>query len=221
MKIECVGYCRVSGKGQTAGTGLDRQEQAIKDYTKKNNYKLLKVYFETFTGTEAARPIFEDMITDLLSNGCRVVICECLDRMARDLAVQLQIIAMLASKKITLINAMTGQDVTAPSDPMSRAMIQIQGSFAELDKNLLVKKLKKGRQAKRSKDGYCEGRKPFGFRPGEADTLIRMKQLHRKPHGGDRRSYYAIAKILNEEGLSSRQGKPWRSAAVEGILKRK
>ncbi len=124
MKVEAVGYCRVSGKGQqTNGTGLDRQEQTIRTYAKQSNYKLLEVYLEAFTGTESARPVFEDMLADLLSNGCRVIICECLDRLARDLAVQLQIIAMLASKGITLINSMTGQDVTNPEDPMSLAMM--------------------------------------------------------------------------------------------------
>ena len=220
MKIECVGYCRVSGKGQTAGTGLDRQEQAIRAYAKKNNYKLLQIYLEAFTGTESARPVFEDMLADLLSNGCRIIIVECLDRLARDLAVQLQIIALLASKKITLINAMTGQDVTAPSDPMSRAMIQIQGSFAELDKSLLVRKLKKGRQAKRSKDGYCEGRKPFGFYPAEADTVNRIKQLYRKKPGEDRLSCYQIAKALNREDRKTRQGGIWRDTQIRAILKR-
>jgi len=220
MKIECVGYCRVSGKGQTQGTGLDRQEDAVRAYAKKNNYNLSQVYLEAFTGTESARPVFEDMLADLLSNGCRVIICECLDRLARDLAVQLQIIAMLASKKITLINAMTGQDVTAPSDPMSRAMIQIQGSFAELDKSLLVRKLKKGRQAKRSKDGYCEGRKPFGFRPGENDTIARMKQLYRKKPGEDRLTCHAIAKVLNREERPTRSGSKWQGCQVRRILDR-
>lgn len=220
MKIEAVGYCRVSGKGQTQGTGLNRQEDAVRAYAKKNNYKLLQIYLEAFTGTESARPVFEDMLTDLLSNGCRVIICECLDRLARDLAVQLQIIAMLASKGITLINSMTGQDVTNPEDPMSLAMIQIQGSFAQLDKNLLVRKLKKGRQAKLAKDGYCEGKKPFGFRPGEADTVDRIKKLYRKKPGEDRLTCYQIAKVLNREKRPTRHGGQWRDGQVRKILDR-
>jgi DNA invertase Pin-like site-specific DNA recombinase len=220
MKIEAVGYCRVSGKGQTAGTGLDRQEQAVRAYAKKNGYQLSKVYLEAFTGTESTRPVFEDMLADLLSNGCRVIIVEAIDRLARDLAVQLQIIALLASKGITLINAMTGQDATNPSDPMSVAMLQIQGSIAQLDKSLLVRKLKKGRQAKRTKEGYCEGRKPFGYRDGEADTIERMKQLYRKKPGEDRLSCHAIAKVLNREDRPTRSGAPWSNNSVKTILKR-
>lgn len=222
MKIEAVGYCRVSGKGQTAGTGLDRQEQAVRAYAKKNNYNLTQVYCEAHTGTKTDRPIFTDMLSDLLSNGCRVIIVECLDRLARDLAVQMQIIALLSSKGVTLINAMTGADATNPSDPMAVAMLQMQGCFAQLDKSLLVKKLKKGRDAKRakSKDNKCEGRKPFGYRPGEAETVERMRKLYRKKPGEDRLSFYRIAKVLNNEDRPTRQGKPWHSFQVERILKR-
>ena len=45
------------------------------------------------------------------------------------------------------VSASTGEDVTATmrDDPMRKALIQIQGVFAELDKSLLVRKLRKGR----------------------------------------------------------------------------
>ena len=220
-KKEAVGYCRVSSIGQQkTGTGLNRQEQTIRAFVKQAGYKLSQVYKEAFTGTENNRPVFETMLADLLDNGCRVIICECLDRLARDLAVQLQIIALLASKGITLINAMTGQDVTNPSDPMTLAMFQVQGAFAQLDKNLLVRKLKKGRQAKKEKAGSCEGRKPFGFYEGEAEILKRIKELNRKSHGEKRLGAYEIATILNKEGLPTRKGTPWHGATVSRIIKR-
>ena len=220
MKTEAVAYCRVSSIGQQkTGTGLDRQEQNSRAYA-KTKYRLLKVYRESFTGTENDRPVFETMLADMLDNGCRVIICECLDRMARDLSVQLQIIALLASKGITLINAMTGQDCTNPTDPMTLAMIQVQGAFAQLDKNLLVRKLRKGRQAKKDKAGRCEGRKPFGYYPGEAKTLNRIKQLHRKTKYEKRLGPYEIATILNKENLPTRKGTPWHGATVRRIIKR-
>ena len=107
-KKEAVGYCRVSSIGQQkTGTGLSRQEEAIRAFAKQSGYKLSEVYREAFTGTENDRPVFETMLVDLLDNGCRVILVECLDRLARDLSVQLQIIALLASKGITLINTMT------------------------------------------------------------------------------------------------------------------
>ncbi len=212
----CVGYVRVSGKGQVAGTGPDRQRDIITAYAKRTGLAVVKVYRETYTGTEAKRPEFTAMLHDLLTNGCRTVIVESLDRLARDLAVQLQLTALLASRGITLLNASTGQDVTAAmqQDPMLRAMIQIQMVFAELDRSLIVAKLKSGRERIRQQRGRCEGRRPFGSRPGESETLARMRAL------GDGRTFYAIAGQLNREGLASRTGKPWTATSVRRILAR-
>ncbi|MBW8042256.1 MAG: resolvase [Planctomycetes bacterium] len=221
MRTESVGYCRVSSIGQKkTGAGLDRQEKEIRAYAKQAGYKISKMYLESFTGTEVDRPVFDAMITDLLDNGCRVIIVERLDRLARDLSIQLQLTALLAGKGITLISADTGQDCTNPSDPMIKAMCQVAGAFAELDKNLLVRKLKRGRQAKKAKTGSCEGAKPYGKLPGEAETLARIKQLYRKPQGEPRRGPYQIAKILNAEKRPSRFGRGWTGVTIKDITSR-
>ena len=115
---------------------------------------------------------------------------------------------------------MTGQDCTNPTDPMTLAMIQVQGAFAQLDKNLLIRKLKKGRQAKKEKTGSCEGRKPYGFYPGESEILARIKELHRKSQGEPRLGAYQIATTLNKENLPNRKGTRWYGGAVSAIIKR-
>ncbi len=162
------------------------------------------------------------MLADMLSNSCRIIIVERLGRLARDLGVQLQLVGLLCSKGITLMSADTQQDVTAAfsGDPMLKAMIQVQGVFAELDKSMLVAKLRKAREAKKSKTGRCEGRKPFGFYAGEVEALKRIKQLHRKPRGGKRLGPYQIARILNQEGHPTRTVVPWHGSHISAILKR-
>ena len=222
-KNQAVAYCRVSSIGQQRnGTGLDRQEQIIREYAKQAGYELVQMYHEAFTGTDTDRPVFTRMLADLLSNSCRVIIVERLGRLARDLGVQLQLVGLLCSRGVTLISADTQQDVTAAfsGDPMLKAMIQVQGVFAELDKSILVNKLRKAREAKKAKTGRCEGRKPFGFYPGEDETLKRIRQLYRKPRGGKRLGLYQIARILNQEGRPTRKGGPWRDSHVSAILKR-
>ena len=79
----------------------------------------------------------------------------------------------LASKGITLIAANTGENVTEAitSDPMRKAMVQMQGVFAELDKSMLVKKLRKARDRKRQETGRCEGPKPFYQGSEEANPM--------------------------------------------------
>lgn len=223
MKTQATGYCRVSSTGQqTTGTGLDRQEKVIKAYARKAGYRIIEIYLEAITGTETDRPVFDNMLADLLDNGCRVIIVESLDRLARDLAVQMRLIALLTSKGIALLNASTGQNVTESmeSDPMLKAMINMQGVFSELDKNLLVRKLRKGREAAKAKSGRCEGRKPYGYYPGEQEVLDRIKQLRKKPHGEPRMNFSAVARTLNAEGHKARFGGEWSGVVIKRIIKK-
>lgn len=221
-KQKVAGYVRVSSVGQVTGTGYDRQQKAIQAYIDKNGLDIENWYKEAHTGTEADRPAFESMIEDLLGNGADIIIIESLDRLARDLSVQLQLVAYLASKGLTLISANTGQDITEAmrSDPMQRAMVQIQGVFAELDKSLLVNKLRKARKQIRDKTGTCEGRKPYGYYPDEDKDIGRIKQLYRKPKGSKRLGFYRIAKALNEEGITTRMNRAWTGVQVRKILER-
>ena len=121
-------------------------------------------------------------------------------------------------------------DVTAAvaDDPMRRAMVQMQGIFSELDKNLLVRKLRKGREKRRAENKKCEGRPFFGQKPGEAETLERIKELYRKPRDGQRRSLQEIADLLNQEldryptRVRRADGtiRPWSKGTIHALVRR-
>jgi DNA invertase Pin-like site-specific DNA recombinase len=165
------------------------------------------------------------MIEDILSNGVRIVVVESLDRLARAYRIQEQLLIYMASRNITLINASTGEDVTQAinDDPMKRAMIQVQGIFAELDKNLLVRKLRKARDAKKKATGKCEGIKRYGEDNAEERAIIkRIRYMRRLPRGlnKSRMTYQAICDQLNAEGFTTQRGKPWAPAQVWNILNR-
>jgi len=224
-KLQAVSYLRVSGKGQLEGSGLDRQADTIAAWAKHNTVEIVRAYREegvSGTKDETTRPAFADMVTDLLSNCCRTIVVESLDRFARDLGVQMQLLAYITSKGLTLISASTGEDITAAvaEDPMRRAMVQMQGVFSELDKSLLVRKLRKGREAAKAETGVCEGRKPYGAKPGEAEIVARIVELRRKPIKGARLSFAAIAQRLNDDGVPTRTGGQWRPSVVGQILER-
>ncbi len=220
-----VGYLRVSGKGQIRGHGFERQRDEIRGYAKKHGYKIIEWYKEAYTGTEKDRPEFLRMVEDMLSNGCRTIIIECMDRFGRRSMVSEQLLALLIRKGIAMISAMTGQNVTEDvqdeNDPWKKFIVQIQNNIAELDKRLLVHKLRKARDAKRAKTGRCEGRKPYGYYPGEAEIIKRIKELHRKPHGEKRMGFRTIARQLNKEGIPTRSGVKWSDTQVKSILTRK
>ena len=220
MKTQpAVAYVRVSGKGQLDGDGFRRQLESVRNYAKTNGFNIEHEFEERgISGTTELdqRPAFGQMIEILLSNGCRTIIVEGLDRLARRLQVQELLVIYLASKGLTLISANTGENVTEAmhDDPMRRAMIQMQGVFSELEKNLLVRKLRKARDRTRADNGRCEGRKPFGHRPGELKTLEKMRTLR-----GEGLSYEKIASMLDSEKLPPRSGRPWNPVVVNRILR--
>ncbi|MFC1765104.1 recombinase family protein [Planctomycetota bacterium] len=220
-----VGYLRVSSQGQIRGHGFDRQRDEIRRYAKKDGYEIVQWYREAYTGTSEDRPEFIRMVEDLLTNGCRTIIIECLDRFGRRSMVSEQLLALLIRKDIAMISAMTGQciteDVQDEDDPWKKFIVQIQNNIAELDKRLLVRKLRMAREAKKAKTGRCEGRKPYGYYPGEQDVIRRIRQLARKPRGEKRMGCRAIAQQLNAEGIRTRSGVPWSGTQVKSVLTRK
>ena len=117
------------------------------------------------------RPGFNRLLDRIESNGVRVVIIEDASRFARDLMTQELGILSLIKLGVRVITA-TGDDLTDTSDPMKKAMRQIAGAFAELEKARLVAKLRGARERKREKAesttidgrGKCEGRKSVGER---------------------------------------------------------
>ncbi len=66
--------------------------------------------------------------------------------------------------------------------------------------------------------GRCESRKPYGAPDGEAAILDVIRSLRRKPKGGKRMTFSAIAARLNQDGIPSRTGKPWHGEVIRRFL---
>jgi DNA invertase Pin-like site-specific DNA recombinase len=219
--IPVFAYLRVSSDGQVKGHGFQRQEETIATFAAENGYAVTETFRDAFTGTEADRPEFNRMVATILGNGINTILVESLDRLARDVMVQSLLLAKLAQHSITLINCVTGEDVTASmsEDPMRKALIQIQSVFSELEKSRLVSKLRRAREAKKEATGKCEGRKAYGEKPGEQETIELMRSLRRK-RDGKRKSFAKIADELNTRQVPTRTGARWHTTTVKNILSR-
>jgi DNA invertase Pin-like site-specific DNA recombinase len=222
MKV--YAYLRVSGKGQLNGHGFDRQMDAVQSFCDKYRYEIEKVFKEQVSGTkdETDRPEFSAMITAILRDGIDTIVVESLDRLAREYRIQEQLLIYLASKDIKLISANTGENVTKAisEDPMKKAMVQMQGIFAELDKSLLVRKLRKSREQIRKEKGKCEGRKGYKDTEQGAEILKEIRRLRRRRKGRVRVTFNDIAEKLNEQGFTAANGKPFTGNTVRGIMHR-
>lgn len=99
-------------------------------------------------------------------------------------------------------------------DPTRVLLRQMMGAFAEYERAMIVQKLRGARmRARATRKDYREGRKPFGSRPGESETIARIQRVR-----AEGLAYDSIAERLNEEGVLARAGR-WHAASVSRVLK--
>ena len=222
-----VAYMRCSGIGQVDGDTWDRQEASVRKYAAANGLAVADLDWfrdEGVSGTKdmGDRPGLAALLDRVESNGVRVVLVENATRLARDLMVSEVILAQLRDAGCRVISCDSGHDLIDESDddPTRRLIRQVLGAVAEFDRRVTVLKLRAARERIRRRAGRCEGRKPYGSRPGEAAVIARIRELHRKPHGGQRRSLQEIADVLNAENVTTRTGKPWSKGTLHQIIAR-
>ena len=208
-------YLRVSGKGQLDGDGFPRQLAAIKKHATAHGIRLAKVFREE--GVSGAkdlenRPALQELLVALHSNGTKLVLVERLDRLARDLMIQESIIADLKRHGFEIVSV--SEPDLCSDDPGRTLMRQMLGAFAQYERSMIVQKLRGARQRIRAKEGRCEGRKPYGVRPGEMEIVSRMKRLRNEGLAVDK-----IAATLNAEGVKPRSGERWHANTVYRILR--
>lgn len=218
MRKPAYGYIRVSSRGQAADDrdGLPRQKEEINKWAKANNLRIVRWFEDTVTGKKELeeRPALRGLLAALHSNGTRTVVIEKLDRLARDLMIQESVIADFQRSGFTLVSV--AEPDLCSTDPTRVLLRQMMGAFAQYERTMIVLKLRGARQRARAKDpSRHEGRKPFGHRTGEAETIRRMRALRAEGLG-----YQAIGDKLTAEGCSPRFGKQWYASAVQKILRR-
>jgi DNA invertase Pin-like site-specific DNA recombinase len=205
---------RLSGRGQLDGDGFPRQREAIQRHADASGVKIVRWFEERAVcgATEwENRPAWSEMVQHL--NGVRTIVIERLDRLARELFIQEYILRDLKQRGVTLVSVME-QDLD--SDPGRVLFRQMMGAIAQYDRTMVVLKLKAARRRQRAATGRCEGRKPYGSRPGETEVLERIRALRQ---GGSK--FDAIAATFNAEGVPTRTaGRRWFGSTVAKILRR-
>jgi DNA invertase Pin-like site-specific DNA recombinase len=211
---EAFGYLRVSGRGQLAGDGFPRQRDAIQRYANAHSMSIVRWFEERAIcgATEwENRPAWSEMVQNL--NGVRTIIVERVERLARDLGVQEWILRDLKQRGVALVSA-TEENLDA--DPTRVLFRQMLGAIAQYDRAMTVLKLRAARKRVKAATGRCEGRKPFGELPGEAEIVSRLQAMR---SGG--LTFDRIAETLNAEGIETRfTGRRWFGSTVAKILRR-
>jgi len=209
-------YLRVSGKGQIEGDGFPRQRAAVRAYAEAHSIRIVR-YFEEqgVSGTKDLedRPALSEMMVALMADGVKTVLIEKLDRLARDLMIQETLVADFRKNGFTVISA--AEPDLCSDDPSRVLMRQLFGVIAQYEKSTIVLKLRAARQRMRVKTGRCEGRKPYGAREGEQETISRIVELRKNGL-----NYSNIAEKLNALGVKARSGGVWYPSNISRILER-
>jgi DNA invertase Pin-like site-specific DNA recombinase len=222
-RLKAFSYLRVSGKSQVEGDGFPRQREAVSRYAKTHNIEIVREFTDPGVSgtTELAHRKGLSALLNAVEDGVKLVLVERADRLARNLVVGEIILNQFRGAGVKVIDADSGNDLTVGEEDATRTLIrQVLGVVAQFEKTVIILKLRAAKDRIRQQTGRCEGRKPFGTRSGEAETLARMRELHRKPRGEKRWGFHRIASQLNTEGRPSRSGKPWTATSVERILSR-
>jgi len=148
--MRIVIYCRVSTEEQDA----DKQEFICREYCKRNDFEVYKVYKDVISGTKESRPQFNQLLEDMRNLKFDAIMVTKLDRVGRSLKHLLNLFDEFQNKGIHFIAVTQNIDTSSAS---GKLQMQILGAFAEFERNMISERTKEGMRravgvGKRGKD---------------------------------------------------------------------
>jgi DNA invertase Pin-like site-specific DNA recombinase len=146
-------YTRVSTIDQHPETQLyDLREMAT-----QRGYEIVGEYSDKISGAKQKRPGLDQLIADARRHKFDTVLVWAFDRMARSVRHFLEILDELNHLDVEFVSFRENIDT---GGPLGRAMIVIVGAIAELEKNLIVERVRAGMRRARL-EGRQIGRSPL------------------------------------------------------------
>src|SRR5271169_2828692 len=173
-------YTRVSSVDQHPETQLcDLRPLAV-----ARGYEIVGEYTDTISGSMAKRPGLDQLMADARRRRFDVVLVWAFDRMARSVKHFLEILDDLNHLNVEFVSFRENIDT---GGPLGRAMVIIVGAIAELERSLIVERVKAGmRRAK------LEGRQI-----GRSRLDMNREQIVH-----DRRTGMSLTQVAKKHGIS-------------------
>ena len=173
-------YSRIS----TGDQHLETQLLDLRELAKQRGLDIVCEYSDVISGAKSKRPGLDRLMADARRRRFDVVLVAAFDRIARNVRHFLEVLDELNHLGIEFISLRENIDT---SGPLGRAMVVIVGAIAELERSLIVERVKAGmRRAK------LEGR-----RIGRTPLNIDREQVVR-----DRRAGMSLSKVARKHGIS-------------------
>jgi site-specific DNA recombinase len=231
--MKAIIYIRVSTEDQ--GISPDFQRDKLIDHCNTNNlpYQIYEDIGVSGSKDVTERPGLSAAI-DALKKGDHFIVYK-LDRLARNLLLQLSIEELLIRKKCTLISIIGEGTDSGEYTPEKKLFKQIIAVFAEFERDQ-IKRRTKNALGQLKKNGKLYGKIPYGFRkiidssipvqPGKKVSYNLMPCLSEQQiidkiifmRYTERLSHKAIVKTLNNQGITTRKGGTWQFKQVYNIV---
>jgi site-specific DNA recombinase len=218
-------YARYSSD-QQSGASLDDQIRLCKERIAREGWSLEQVYRDAaISGASTLRPGYQAMLEGVRDGGFDIVLAEALDRLSRDQEDVAGLYKRLRFAGVRLITLAEGE--------ISELHIGLKGTMNALFLKDLADKTRRGLRG-RVAAGKSAGGIAYGYK------VVRSVEAHGEAVRGDRAidaaeavavrrifqmfvdgsSPIAIAKQLNQEGISGPGGNAWRDTAIRGHAER-
>jgi DNA invertase Pin-like site-specific DNA recombinase len=216
-----ISYLRVSTNKQGAhGLGIDAQRNSVETYLNGGRWTLLKEFVEVESGAKSDnRPQLAEAIRMCRLHRAKLIIAR-LDRLSRDAHF------LLGLEK-------AGVEFVCCDNPhMTRLTVGIVGLVAEEERRLISVRIKDALAAAKARGKKLGGDR--GYRPDDASQANARRAMKSKAdaraadvlpsinalRASGRTSLRAIARGLNEQGISTPRGKQWDAPQVRNVLAR-
>ena len=216
-KKRVAAYCRVSSGKDAMLHSLSAQVSYYSDYIQKHGWEYAGVYAdEALTGTKDNRENFQRLLTECRKGTVQMVITKSISRFARNTVTLLETVRELKALGVDVY--FEEQNIHTMSAD-GELMLTILASYAQ-EESLSVSENMKWRIRRNFEEGKPWSGLILGYRfqngqfvvvPEEAEIVKRIFREYLDGLGAT-----AIMKGLNEDGILTRLGKPWR---IEGVLK--
>jgi DNA invertase Pin-like site-specific DNA recombinase len=166
--------------------------------SKQRRYEIVHEYTDTISVAKSKRPGLDQLLADARRNRFDVVLVAAFDRVARNVRHFLEVLDELSHLGIEFVSLRENIDT---GGPLGRAMVVIVGAIAELEKSLIVERVRAGmRRAKL--EGRRIGRAPLNV--DRADIVrdriagLSLTEVAKK-HGVSRAT---VVRLVREAKLS-------------------
>jgi DNA invertase Pin-like site-specific DNA recombinase len=135
-------YLRVSTIDQHPETQL----YDLRVLAEQRGYEIVREYRDTISGAKSKRPGLDEMMVDARRGRFDVIVVWAFDRLARSVRHFLEVLDDLNHLSVEFVSRQENIDT---GGPLGRAMVVIVGAIAELERNLIVERVRAGmRRAK-------------------------------------------------------------------------